>query len=156
MQERVPTRVCSKCSVQSVSPGNFCPNCGRSYVRTGISKRTRVAVGAIVIAVVLGAGATAAVAKVRHNHAVKAAQAAADTRAAERARAEAKAKHAAARKRAAKRAADNAERRDRHAAVRQMQQSITKDAVRMSPRACWTARSCTRHATRSVAAPPTT
>lgn len=127
-QERALTRVCSKCSVQSASTGDFCPNCGRSYQRRGVSRRTRVIVGLVLAAVVLGAGTTGAVAKVRHNHAAKTAQAAADARAAKLAKEKAKAKVAAARKRAAKRAANNAERLDRHAAVKQMEQSITKDA----------------------------
>jgi hypothetical protein len=69
-----------------------------------------VIVGLVLAAVVLGAGTTGAVAKVRHNHAAKTAQAAADARAAKLAKEKAKAKVAAARKRAAKRAANNAER----------------------------------------------
>jgi hypothetical protein len=85
-------------------------------------------VGAVIAAVLLGAGTTGAVAKVRHDHAAKTAQAAADAKAAKLAKEKAQAKAAAARKRAAKRAADNAERQDRHAAVKQMEQSITKDA----------------------------
>lgn len=127
-QERVLTRVCSKCSVQSEASGNFCPNCGHSYVRRSLSKRTKFIVGAAIIAVLLGVGVTGAVAKVRHDHAAKAAHTAADARAAKLAQAKAKAKAAAAHKRAAKKAADNAERADRHDAVRQMEQSITKDA----------------------------
>jgi hypothetical protein len=128
VQERVLTKVCSRCSVQSEGTGNFCPNCGRSYTRTGLSKRTKLIAVGVVVAVLLGAGATAAVAKVRHDHAEQTAQAAADAKAAKLAREKADAKAAAARKRAAKRAADRSERRDRHAAVRQMEQSITKDA----------------------------
>lgn len=128
VQARVLTRVCSKCSVQSESPGNYCPNCGHSYVRKRPSKRTKLIVGAAVVLVLLGAGATGAVAKVRHDHATNAAQAAADARAAKLAQARTKSKAAAARKRAATRAADNAERADRNAAVKDMQKSITKDA----------------------------
>ena len=76
----------------------------------------------------LGAGVFAAVAKVRHAHAVEAAQAATDKKAAAAAEAKAKAKAAAARKAAAKRAADSAERRVRRDGVKQMEASITKDA----------------------------
>lgn len=128
VRERVLTRVCRRCSVQSDAAGNFCPNCGRSYTRVGLSKRTKLVAGAVIVAVLLGVGVTAAVAKVHHDQADTAAQAAADAKAANLAREKAKAKAAAARKKAAKRADDNAERRDRHAAVKQMQQSITKDA----------------------------
>jgi hypothetical protein len=127
----VPTRVCSKCSVQSQTGGDFCPNCGRSYIRSGLSKRTKLVAGGIAVAIVLGAGAVGVVAKVRHDHAAEVAQATADRNAAKAAKAVAHAKAAKAAKArtvAAKRAANNAARRDRHDGVKQMEQSITKDA----------------------------
>jgi hypothetical protein len=62
-------KVCSKCSVQSQTGGDFCPNCGRSYVRRrGLSKRTKLIVGGVAVAIVLAAATTGAVAKVRHAH----------------------------------------------------------------------------------------
>ena len=124
----VPTRVCRKCSVQSQSGGDFCPNCGRSYIRKPLSKRMKLIVGGVVVLIVLAAATTGAVAKVRHDHAVEAAQANADRNAAQAAKAQAEAKAAKARKVAAKKAADNAARRVRRDGVKQMEQSITKDA----------------------------
>lgn len=69
-----------------------------------------------------------AVAKVRHDRAAEAAHAAADRKAAAEAKAKADAKAAAAQKAAAERAADNAERRDRRQAVKEMERTIAKDA----------------------------
>ncbi len=124
VQDRVPTRVCSKCSVQSEAGGNFCPNCGHSYVPRGLSKRSKLIILGLSIAVLLGAGTTVVVAKVRHDQATKAAQSAADVKAAK----VKSAKAAAARKVAAKKDSDDAERRVRRQGVKQMEGSITKDA----------------------------
>lgn len=127
-EDRVPTRVCRKCSVQSETSGDFCPNCGRSYVRRGLSKRAKLIICGITVAALLGAGTTGVLAKSRHDRAVAVAQAAADRKAAKAAKAEADAKAAVARRAAAKKIADNAERRLRRNGVKQMERSITKDA----------------------------
>jgi hypothetical protein len=124
----VPTRVCSKCSVQSQTGGDFCPNCGRSYIRKGLSKRAKLIAGGVVVAIVLGVAAAGVVAKARHDHAAEAARVTAGRNAAKTAKAAARAKAAKARTVAAKKAADNAARRVRRDGVKQMEQSITKDA----------------------------
>jgi hypothetical protein len=125
----IPMKVCSKCSVQSQTGGDFCPNCGCSYILgRGLSKRTKLVVGGVAVAIVVAAATTGAVAKIRHDHAVEAAQATADRNAAKAAKAAAQAKAAKARKVADKRAADTAARQVRRDGVKQMQQSITKDA----------------------------
>lgn len=128
VEDRVLTRVCGRCSVQSQTSGDFCPNCGRSYVRRGLSKRTRLIAVGVVVLVLLGGGAAGAVAKVRHDRAAEAAQAAAAQKAAAEVKAKADAKAAAAQKAAAERAANNAERRDRRQAVKEMERTIAKDA----------------------------
>jgi len=124
----VPTRVCGKCSVQSQTSGDFCPNCGHSYTRRALSKRTRLIAGGLVVLVLLGGGAAGAVAKVRHDQAAEAGRAAADRKAATAAKVRADAKAAVAKKAAAARAADNAERRDRRQSGREMERTIAKDA----------------------------
>lgn len=122
-----PTKVCSKCSVQTQTSGSFCPHCGASYV----AKQRRIGTKAVAIVaatcVGLAAVAVGVVLKVRHDReedrkAEAAAAAAAETRAAEEA---AEKKQAAKEARAA---ADRAERKVRASLIRQMQRAITKDA----------------------------
>ena len=97
-------------------------------MRRGLSKRAKLIAAALVVLVLLGAGTSGGVAKVRHNRAAETAQAAADRKAAAEAKAKEDAKAAAAQKAAAKRAADNAERRVRRQAVKEMERTIAKDA----------------------------
>lgn len=107
-------RVCRKCSTQSENSGDFCPNCGKSYTRKSLSKRTKIITGVATAVVVFGGGGTATVvAVVNHNHHVKAAKAAA-------------AQEAAAQE--AQDASDEQERADREATVKEMEETITKDA----------------------------
>lgn len=52
------TKVCSKCSVQSVTAGNFCPNCGVSYsgskAGVNVSKRTWIIAASVVVFLIAG------------------------------------------------------------------------------------------------------
>lgn len=51
-------KVCSKCSVQTETAGNFCPNCGASYAggKAGlnVSKRTWIIAASVVVLLVAG------------------------------------------------------------------------------------------------------
>lgn len=99
-------RVCRKCSVQSVTPGNFCSNCGTSFVRQGLSRRAKIiAPVATVVALVLSGGVAATI--VSHRHAEQ---------------------HAAAAKAASEARAAAKDRRHRHAIVKKLESAITKDA----------------------------
>lgn len=69
--EQTWARICPKCSVQSSTPGNYCPNCGASYKR----KRSRLSkkAWAIIVAIVLVLGAATAVTRaVQHSQEVAA------------------------------------------------------------------------------------
>lgn len=122
------TRVCRRCSVQSQTQGDFCPNCGRSFSRRAISQRARVAIVAAVVLVLLGGAGAALAVKVNNDRAEEAANEAAEAKAA--AKSEREAEEEAAAKRAAdtKRAAQEGERDQRADLIKQMQKSITKDA----------------------------
>lgn len=129
-----PTRVCSKCSTQSQSSGDFCPHCGSSYVRRRLRPGRR-AIILTVVAVVLIAGVGTGVAlKVEHDRDQEREQAAdaraqADREAAEAAKEKADAATAAREeRRQSQLAAEAAERKIRRSIIRQMQGSITKDA----------------------------
>lgn len=118
------TRVCRRCSVQSQSAGDFCPNCGKPFVRRGLSKRARLLSIAIVTLLLLGGAGAGVVAKVRNDRAAVAASEAEEAKAAAEAEDEAAAERAA----EAKRAAQEAEREERAGLIKEMQKSITKDA----------------------------
>ncbi|SEN30048.1 hypothetical protein [Cryobacterium luteum] len=124
--ESALTRVCSACSVQSQTQGEYCPNCGKGFLKANAWKNRRVRVAAIVIAaVVLLGGAGAAIATtVAHNNEVVAAEASAKAARIEKdkvaARLAATAK--------AQEEADDAERAIRLSMVGEVEGSITTDA----------------------------
>ena len=118
------TRICPKCSVQSSIPGDYCPNCGSSYIRkrARLSKKTMAIILALVL--VLGAG-TAITLAVQHAQEV-AAQEEADRKAAEAAKkaaAEAKKLQEAAEAKAA------AQRAVRALIVDGLEEAVQKDAT---------------------------
>ena len=119
-------KVCRFCSVQSQTDGSFCPNCGKSFVRskTRGSRKLRLFALAAVAIVMLAGGATAVSLVVAHNNEVAAEQRVADK--AEAAKA-AEAAHVAAREQSRK-AADVAERAERKTTVSAIETSITTDA----------------------------
>ena len=61
-----PTRVCPHCATVSRTAGDFCPQCGKSYTKSArLSKRSRIALIAGLVIVLLG-GAGAAIAIKNH------------------------------------------------------------------------------------------
>jgi hypothetical protein len=127
-----PTKVCPKCSVQTQTAGNFCPNCGAAYAGQRklpkFSKRVILfAVGILIIAI---AGVAIAL-SIQHNNQVnseKAAAAAAAEVQKEREAEEARASAVASASAAAKEEADSAERLKRTAIVAALEESVVKDA----------------------------
>jgi hypothetical protein len=118
--EQMPVKVCPRCSVQSQTTGNFCPQCAAPYSgpqpRRKISKR--IVVG-VVAALVVAGSATGLALKVSHDNQVTTQRvAAADA-------AQAKADAAAA---VAKKAADDQTRVERKAQVSELEAAILKDA----------------------------
>lgn len=115
---QTPVRVCPRCSVQSKTAGNFCPNCGASYIaRAGwLRSHKRIVLILAGLLVLAGAG-TGIVLGVQHADQVKAEQAAAD---------EVKKKESDAA--AAKQAADAAKRMVRKTIVTALEDSVLKDA----------------------------
>ena len=128
--DSTPTKVCSNCSVQTRTSGDFCPHCGKSYVAQSraISKKAIGVLAAIVLALALAGGGD--VMKSRSDEADKREAAAAERAeaAAEKKRAEEEAADAAAQERRVEQAAQRAERAERQTLITQMQASITKDA----------------------------
>lgn len=130
----VPVKVCPHCSTQTETDGDYCPQCGASYVhgRKGLSRRSKIIAAAVVGVLVLGGGAVAIVTKVNHDNQVTedrqraeaAAKAAAVAAAAQRRQEE----QIAQQKADAKAERDKIERSIRQLAVRGMRKSITKDA----------------------------
>jgi predicted RNA-binding Zn-ribbon protein involved in translation (DUF1610 family) len=133
---QTPVRVCPRCSVQSKTAGNFCPNCGASYIaRAGwLRSHKRIVLILAGLLVLAGAG-TGIVLGVQHADQVKAEQAAADEvkkkesdAAAEAKKRESDAAQAAASAAAAKQAADAAKRMVRKTIVTALEDSVLKDA----------------------------
>jgi hypothetical protein len=120
--EQMPVKVCPRCSVQSQTTGNFCPQCAAPYSgpqpRRKISKR--IVVG-VVAALVVAGSATGLALKVSHDNQVTTQRVAA----ADAAQAKADADAAAA---AAKKAADDQTRVERKAQVSELEAAILKDA----------------------------
>ena len=125
--EQAPTKVCRKCSVQTQTAGQFCPNCGASFERRQprLTGKRLAIIAVVAVALLLVVGGTL---KIRHDHA--AATAAARVEAREKADAEeaARKQQEAENAKAAQDAADDAERSQRESLIRDMQKSITKDA----------------------------
>lgn len=127
--EQPLVKVCAKCSVQSQTAGNFCPNCGAAFVRKRGGLRINRRIALIVAAVVLiaGGGTWAAVAVQHANQVAAEEKAAAAAAAAEKKRQE-EAAAAAEAEAARQEAADDAERELRKLSVKSMEASIQKDA----------------------------
>jgi hypothetical protein len=118
-----PTKVCPQCSAQTETAGGFCPHCGASYMRrkskTRLTRRGKIA-RFTALAIVLAGGATAGVIfKLDHDHKAHAAAVAAQQKSDD-----------AKRRADAKAAADKVERAGRADLVKQLEKSVTKDAVK--------------------------
>lgn len=135
-QQEPRTKVCRKCSVQSLTAGGYCPSCGTPYIATRrlakVKKRTVLISAAVLIAMIAGIGITL---NVQHTNQVNAEQAAAEAenkRQADAAEAEkkrqAEATRAAAAATAAKEAADASKRELRKLIVTSLEDSVKKDA----------------------------
>jgi len=114
-----PTRVCPRCSVQSTTEGEFCPQCGASFTRRrrSLTRRGKWIGVALLAVLILGGAGTGLALKMNHDHHVRAqARAAA-------ARAKTLADEA-----AAQAVADDAARSTRHEYVRALESSVLKDA----------------------------
>jgi hypothetical protein len=114
-----PTRICRKCSVQSTAAGDFCPGCGTSYVRRSRRPSRKVLI-AVLVVLVLVAGAGTAVGVKRHDDGVDRDRAAAaeDREAAQQGQDAATALEA----------ANDVERESRLELVTYLEKAITKDA----------------------------
>ncbi|MQW75307.1 DUF2510 domain-containing protein [Nocardioides sp. dk4132] len=126
-----PTKVCPKCSVQTHTSGDFCPHCGARYVRRRRPELGRKAIIGIVAAavVLLGIGG-GIVWKVQHDREQERNAEAAALEAERETAAREREEKAEAEREAAEEAAalETAERAVRTSIIKQMQQSITKDA----------------------------
>lgn len=125
----IPVKVCSKCSVQTQTAGNFCPNCGATYIgrkrRLRITKRTAfISLAAVLFVVIIAA----IVLSIEHNNEVNAQQVAASAAAEASASASASAAAESSASAAAKEAADEATRDLRKSYVSALEASIVKDA----------------------------
>lgn len=115
------TRVCRHCSVQSITPGGFCPSCGKPYAGSG-SNRKWIKITAIAAAVLLLAAAVVGglAVKSSHDKQVRADQAAAVTLKAKEARV------------AAQKESDNAERKQRKTLITELEKNMTKSAKKVA------------------------
>ena len=120
------TKICLKCSVQGDTAGDFCPNCGASYVRgrklPKITRKTAVIVLSLLVVGGTAAGVTMAV---QHSQEIAAEEAAAKEA---KATADAAAKEKA-RELEAVAAKENAQRAVRAIIVTGLEESVQKDAV---------------------------
>lgn len=123
------TKLCRKCSVQSLTVGGFCPSCGTPYTAqrrfANVNKRMVLIVAAVVIAVAAGVGITL---NIQHTNQVRAQQVAAASAAEAESKRQAEATRAAAAATAAKQAADAAKRAERKLIVTSLEESVKKDA----------------------------
>lgn len=130
------TKVCRKCSVQSLTAGGYCPSCGTPYIArrrlAKVNKRIVLIAAAILIAVIAGIGITL---NIQHTNQVNAEQAAAEAEQAAAASAaeaenkrQAEATRASAAASAAKEAADASKRELRKLIVTALEDSVKKDA----------------------------
>ncbi|MDQ0733132.1 hypothetical protein QFZ57_003926 [Arthrobacter sp. B1I2] len=123
------TKVCRKCSVQSLTVGGYCPGCGTPYVaRRGFASLNRrlVAIAAAVIVIaVAGIGISLSI---QHTNQINAEQAAAASAAEAENKRQAEATRASQAAAAAKQAADATKRAQRKLIVTSLEDSILKDA----------------------------
>jgi hypothetical protein len=73
-QPAAPTRLCPHCATQSQTSGEFCPHCGKSFMRRrrSLSKRAKIAVAVLCFLLFAGGASTAVAVKVRHDGQVEA------------------------------------------------------------------------------------
>lgn len=123
------TKVCPKCSVQSLTVGGYCPSCGAAYVSrrrlANVDKRIVLIAIAVLIAVIAGIGITV---NIQHANQVNAEQAAAASAAEAENKRQDEATRAAAAATAAKQAADASKRTQRKLIVTSLEDSVLKDA----------------------------
>lgn len=128
-----PTRVCPKCSTQTVTSGQYCPHCGASFIRRRRLGRRGVLVISIGAAILLlGGGGTATALKIRNDNAAETRRergAAATARAARERREKAAAAERARQEREEQqRALDELELEGRKELEKALQKAVTKDA----------------------------
>ncbi|MGN8131761.1 hypothetical protein [Paenarthrobacter sp. 22069] len=123
------TRVCRKCSVQSLTVGGYCPSCGTPYVArrrfANVNKRLVAIATAVLIIVVAGIAISL---NVQHTNQVNAENAAAASAAEAEDKRQAEATRASQAAAAAKQAADATKRAQRKLIVTSLEDSILKDA----------------------------
>lgn len=123
------TKICSKCSVQSLTVGGFCPSCGTPYVSrrrfASVNKRLVVIAATVLLAVIAGIGITM---NIQHTNQVNADQAAAASAADAENKRQAEATRASEAAAAAKQAADATKRAQRKLIVTALEESVKKDA----------------------------
>lgn len=123
------TKVCRKCSVQSLTVGGYCPSCGAPYVArrrfANVNKRLLFIAAAVLVAVIAGIGITA---NIQHTNQINAEQAAAASAAEAENKRKAEATRASEAAAAAKQAADATKRAQRKLIVTALEESVKKDA----------------------------
>lgn len=123
------TKVCRKCSVQSLTVGGYCPSCGTPYVArrrfANVNKRLVAIAAAVLIIAVAGIAISL---NIQHTNQVNAEQAAAASAAEAETKRQAEATRASQAATAAKQAADATKRAQRKLIVTSLEDSILKDA----------------------------
>lgn len=123
------TKICRKCSVQSLTVGGYCPSCGTPYIAprrlANVNKRIVLIAAAVFIAVIAGIGITL---NIQHTNQVNAEQAAAASAAEAENKRQAEATRAAAAESAAKQSADALKREHRKLIITALEASVLKDA----------------------------
>jgi ribosomal protein L37E len=123
------TKVCRKCSVQSLTVGGYCPSCGTPYVARRRFANVNKGLVAIAAAVLIIAVAGIAISlNIQHTSQVNAEQAAAASAAEAETKRQAEATRASQAATAAKQAADATKRAQRKLIVTSLEDSILKDA----------------------------
>ena len=121
-----PTKVCAKCSVQSHTVGDFCPNCGGSYIAKRRRRPGKKALATLLVALLIGGVSAGVLVNKQHDDEVKAKKVAATAVLKKAADAKALADTAT----AAKGVADTAERAKRADDVKQLETAIFDDATK--------------------------
>ncbi|MDQ0924592.1 hypothetical protein QF038_003100 [Pseudarthrobacter sp. W1I19] len=123
------TKVCPKCSVQSLTVGGYCPSCGTPYVArrrfANVNKRLVAIAAAVLIIAVAGIAISL---NIQHANQVNAEKAAAASAAEAENKRQAEATRASQAAAAAKQAADATKRAQRKLIVTSLEDSILKDA----------------------------
>ena len=123
------TKVCRKCSVQSLTVGGYCPSCGTPYVARQRFARVNKRLVAIAAAVLIIAAAGIAISlNIQQTNQVNAEKAAAASAAEAENKRQAEATRASQAAAAAKEAADSTKRAQRKLIVTSLEDSIKKDA----------------------------